>query len=274
MNVSLWGYGGEIYRGYYWKQELWKTGKTANVDYDRLLNLRVIPSDTSILKNSQSWQKELREGKKAQLKAVGEQKADIPNTVKLDLIGQYLERHQASNMIAGILGQQRILLPYYSKNNIERILSTNHRWRTHSRMFRQILERINPKLAAIEMADGGPALPMRFSNAYKFIPYWLDMGEKLLWRLGRRFGRKSLWSRPDAGPHGKAYPIEKWLNETLLQLRDQSMLIPNKMFTSDIYDEKRLQALMVGAKRENETLIGRIITIEMAFRSVSGNNQP
>ena len=233
----------------------------------------MIPLEASILKNGETWQQALRDAKNVQLRAVGEWRADFPNTVKLDLIGQYLERHQGSNMIAGMLDQQRVLLPYYSKNNIDRILSTNYKWRTHSRMFRQILERINPRLAAIETADGGPALPMRYSNAYKFIPYWFDTGEKLLWKLGRKLYGKPLWARPDAGPHGMAYPVEKWLQETLLQLRENSLLIPDKMFSSELYDENRLEALLDGAGRENETLLGRVLTVEMAFRTVSNNVQ-
>jgi hypothetical protein len=274
MKVSRWGYGGEIYRGYYWKQEFWKTGKNSRVDYERLLDFRIIPSDASILQDKKRWQYIIREAKKNRLQAIGEQHPDLPNTVKLDLIGQYLERHSGGNTIAGVLGQQRVLLPYYSKDSINRILSTNYQWRMHSRIFRHILERINPKLAGIETADGGPALPMRLTNIYKFIPYWIDTGEKLLWRYGYKFLKKSIRNRRDAGPYGKAYPTGMWLQETITQLRDQELLIPNKMHSVNLYDENQLQALLDGSLRENqvdETMIGRVLTIELALRAVGGS---
>jgi asparagine synthetase B (glutamine-hydrolysing) len=271
MKVSLWGYGGEIYRGYYWKQEFWKTGKTSSVDYERLLDFRIIPSDASILQGKERWQHIIREAKKNRLQAIGEQHPDLLNTVKLDLIGQYLERHSGGNTIAGVLGQQRVLLPYYSKDSISQILSTNYQWRMHSRIFRHILERINPTLAGIETADGGPALPMRLANIHKFIPYWMDTGEKLLWRYGYKFLKKSIRNRRDAGPFGKAYPIGMWLQETITQLRDQELLIPNKMHSGNLYDENQLQALLDGSLRESQdgdTMIGRILTIELAMRAV------
>jgi hypothetical protein len=271
LGVSLWGYGGELYRGYYWKQEFWKAGLTSRVDYDRFLDYRVNPLDWSVLRDGTHWKSLLREELKTQYRTIGERQPDWPNTVKLDLIGQGLERPACGTTIAAILGQQRVVLPYDFKENIARVFSVSYRWRTHSRLVRLILERTNPKLAGIETADGGPATPMRLTNMHRFVPYWLDVSEKLLWKLGYKYLGKAMWNKRDAGPAGKAYPVAQWLQETVLQLQDQALLVPDKMHSASLYDKNRLQTLVADSTAWSlayETLLSRIITLEMALRLV------
>ena len=147
----------------------------------------------------------------------------------------------------------------------------NYRWRTHSRLFRLILERTNPRLAEMETADGGPASPMRLANMHRFLPYGLDAGEKLLWKLGYKYLGKTLWNKRDAGPDGTAYPLAQWLQDTAVQLQEHGLLDPNKMQSAELYDSHHLQALLDGVARgvsANETLLSRIITVEIALRFV------
>src|SRR5690606_4311244 len=128
--------------------------------------------------------------------------------------------------------------------NISRIFSVNYKWRTHAKMFRSILEQINPELAKLEIADGGPALPMRYSNFYRFIPYWLDTGEKLLWKIALKSTGKAPWRRRDAGPDGKAYPTRQWLQDSIHQLQDRSLLAIDNMVSADIFDENTLRNMV------------------------------
>jgi hypothetical protein len=268
FGVSLWGYGGELYRGVYWKQEFWRTGITSRVDYERLMDYRVIPGDWTILEDGENWKESVRAEIKTRLQIIGEQQPDWPNTIKLDLIGQLLEQHVCGNTIAAVLGQQRVILPYDFKENIAQIFSLNYKWRTHSRMFRLILERINPNLAEMETADGGPASPMRFRNIYQFVPYWMDASEKLLWRLGYKSLGKPLWRRRNAGPAGTAYPIERWLQNTITQLQDQGMVIPDRMNIPGLYTNK-LNALFTKPSRSQEGFIGHIIAVQLALNIAS-----
>ena len=275
LGTSLWGYGGELYRGVYWKHEFFRTGITSQVDYDRLMDFRVIPSDCSILGEGAHWKGALRSEIKSRLRRIGEQQSDWLNTVKLDMIGTTLERHICGTTIAAVLGQQRVILPFDFKENIIRIFSINYKWRTHGRMFRLILERINPRLAEIETADGGPALPMRFSNFYRFAPYWLDTGEKLLWRLGYKTMGKPLWRQRNAGPSGRTYPTGQWLQDTLKALGQLSLLDQGKMQSAVLYNQKWLQGLISDpqvASHAGEAVIGRVLALEMALRSFGNRN--
>jgi hypothetical protein len=87
----------------------------------------------------------------------------------------------------------------------------------------------------------------------------------------RVFGRP-LWARRDAGPRGSAYPVRRWLLETVSAMRDMDVLEPAAMRTAGLYDEKRLQALLTPSEGglSNEALNGRILTVEMALRAVTG----
>jgi hypothetical protein len=270
--VSLWGFGGETHRGFFWKQEFLSTGTTSKVDYDRLLDYRIMSRmENPVLRDATRWAGTVREVLKTQLQEIGEQHTNWPNTVKLDLIGQALEHASSGAAISTVLGLQRILAPFEYKDALACVLSISHRWRTHSRLFRLILERVDPVLADIEMADGGPAAPMRVSNLHKFVPYWLRLGERLVWGVGHRFLGRSLWRKINPGTEGKDYPMAQWRRDTLSQLEDQALLLPAKMHSASLYDTDRLQTFLAQAQTDSfgqEALLSRIITLEMALRLV------
>lgn len=271
FGVSYWGYGGELYRGYYWKQEFFNIGKSSLVNYDRFLDLRIMPLDYPILQGADHWKATLRDDLKTQFMAVGEQNPSWLNTIKLDLVSKYLEYGLSGTTMSGVLGLQRVIAPFNLKSGVETVMSVNPKWRTQDRLFRLMLERVNPALSAIETADGGPALPMRLTNAYKFVPYWLNITEKLLWRVGRKVFRKSLWRKRDHGPAGQSYPEAQWRRDTLNALADQGLLDPTKMRAIGLYDPKQLQQLLEQAQQDNfknEALLGRILALEMALHTV------
>jgi len=271
LGVSLWGYGGELHRGVYWKHEFWRTGASTEVDYERLMDYRVIPSSSLILKDTDHWKRAMRAEIKSRLQIIGEQQPDWLNTVKLNMIGTALERHTCGTTIAAVLGQQRVILPFDFKENITRIFSINYRFCTHGRMFRLTLERINPRLANIETADGGPALSMRFSNFHRFIPYWLDTMDKLTWRLGYKILGRPLWQQRNAGPSGGGYPTGQWLEDTSNELNQQALLDPDHMLSGDLFDQRQFKDLVSNpgtASLARESMLGRILALEMAQRFV------
>lgn len=272
MNVSLWGFGGELHRGIYWKHEFFLSGNKTNLNYDRLMDYRVIPANTSILSDADRWNPLVRNEILTRLRNMGEQNSDWPVFTKLDMIGTLLERHICGTTIASVLGQQRVVLPFNMKENISRSFSINYRWRTHSRLFRSILERIAPDLAEIDTADGGPATTMKLSNLDRFIPYWLSSGEKLLWRFGYKIAGKPLWTRKVAGAIGNAYPTQKWLQESLDELESRALLKPGDMLSLGLYDQSQLISLLSNLQvgyLEKEAILGRILGLEMAIRSVN-----
>lgn len=182
-----------------------------------------------------------------------------------------MERQACGGTIAAVLGQQRVPLPFNFRENLRRAISVNYRWRKHSRLFRKLLERINPELAGIEIADGGPALPIRLSNAYRFIPYWLDTGEKLAWTVTVKYLGKPLWRKRNLGQDGRIYPYERWYQETVTQLLENEILLPEKMCSARLYQPIQLKKLLDVTQpwsSARETLLSRIIAVELAMRLV------
>ncbi|HLF25788.1 MAG TPA: hypothetical protein VJG32_05590 [Anaerolineae bacterium] len=270
-DASWWGFGGETYRGYHWKQEFLNLRATPRIDYDRFIGYRVTPTSSLVLKDTAHWIGVIHAELKAQLSAVGEQQPGWPKTVKLDLMGEWLEHAWAGAHISAALGLQRAVSPLDFKEGVTCVISIHPRWRVFDRLFRLILERIAPALANAETADGGPALPMRLTNLHRFVPYWLSVAEKLAWGASYRLTRKSLWNKRDSGPAGKAYPVARWRRETLRQLEAQSLLAPAKMHSAGLYDSNALQAFLARAQADDfreEPTLGRMITVEMALRSV------
>ena len=269
---SLWGFGGEIYRGYYWKQEFLNVGTSSQVNYDRLFDYRISPSlSWPILKDTAGWVGKIRAELETQIKLIGEKNTGWLNTAKLDRIGTNLEGTiHAGSHISAVLGLQRAVAPFYLKDGITSVISVNHKWRTYNRLFRLMLERVNPALANIETADGGPALPMRPSNLYKFTPYWFDQGKKLIWGAGHKFLGIELWDK--RRNVGSSYPMAQWRRDTLAQLDYENLLVPAKMYSAKLYDIDTFQTFLAQAQRDDfkyEGLLSRIITVEMALRSVN-----
>jgi len=266
-HVSLWGFGGELYRGYFWKHEFLKVGTTSKVDYNRLLDYRLLPTLSSpVLKDAAAWVGTIRQTLREQVMALGEQHGDWPNTVKLDWIGCSTGHAWGGAHISAVLGMQRALSPFDFKAGVSCVLSVNPKWRAHSRLFRLMLERLSPALAQTEIANGGPALPMRLTNLHRFIPYWLGLGRELAWRVGRKYLKRNLWKKSDIGKDGIAWPVAQWRRDTVSQLGD--VLMPAHMLSASLYDPDRLQAFLTQALTDDfrhEELLGRIVTIEIAL---------
>lgn len=269
--VSLWGYGGEIHRGYYWKQEFLNVGRTNKVNYDRLLNYRVIPSQRPLLANESHWRRELHNNLKTHFQKIGEVVPEWPNTVKLDLIAKDFAYGASGITVSSLAGVQRVITPFDYKAASTTVMSIHHRWRTQDKIFRLILEKISATLAQTDTADGGPAAPMRWQNLPQFLPYWINVGEKLLWRVTRQVTGRTLWKQRDRGPDGTAYPVDIWRRETLAAIDDSNLLNPRQMRTANLYTQPELEKCIAESQLnsfKDEALLGRILALEIVFRKV------
>jgi hypothetical protein len=115
---------------------------------------------------------------------------------------------------------------------------------------------------------------MRPSNFYKFVPYWLDVSEKLIWGVARRYLGKSLWKKRDLGTAGKAYPLARWRRDTLSQLEDEALLVPANMHSAALYNEGQLRILLTQAQSDDfryDGLLSHVIVVEMALRSLGAS---
>jgi len=271
--TCIWGLGGELWRGTIWKQEFLNIGRTPTVDYDRLIDYRVmrLPGEYIVFGDIGriKW---IREEVKLLLKSIGDRYADLPNTVKLDCIFAYKTTGHTGAQISAVMGQQRAICPLYFKGSVAGAMSTHFKWRSHSRLVRLLMEKVNPFLASVETTDGGPALPMRVTNLHKFIPYFSLIGGQFVRKVSREFLGRSLL--PVARDEFATYPITRWRRETLDCLEQDGILDPAHMHSGRLYDTEHLANFLKQARTEEfsqETLLSRILTVEMALRSVGAS---
>lgn len=267
--TSIWGLGGEVWRGTVWKQEFWNAGRTQTVNYDRLLAYRVMaPLDPRLFRDPQCVAR-VRHEIKRHLKAIGDELADQPNTTQLDRVFAYKTTGHSGAHISAVMGLQRVLAPLYFKASVSAAMSIHFRWRQHSRLFRHLMARVNPRLAAFPTTDGGPALPMRLTNIAKFQRYWAFLSQQLVRKASQAILGRSIL--PPPRDEFASYPLARWRRETLDTLAGDGILNVGTMRSAALYDTDRLATFLQAARNQDfgqESLLSRIVTVEMALRKL------
>jgi hypothetical protein len=192
--------------------------------------------------------------------------ADQPNTTQLDAV--YIAR------TVGHFGAYRCAaeafvrseLPAYYKGLFNAGFSASHRHRNGHKLHRATIERVNPTVSAVETERGGPAQRMRLDNAHRFAPYYV--------RLGKMAVRKV---RREPSPPKAEGVAERAYRRGVQALRAEGLLDPATMRTGEIYDHGALKALLDranGPDFANWSMVGRVVTLELALRAVDGAKLP
>lgn len=268
-HVSVWGLGGELWRGFFWRQEFFNVGRNSEVNYDRLIDYRMMhPIDSKVFADTKAISG-TREELKFLLRSIGEQCADSNNTFKLDCIYAYKNTAHTGAHLSSVIGQQRAINPLFFKASMEYAISINFKWRNADRLVRLLLEKVNPTLAKIHTTSGGPALPMRITNLHKFKPYWTSIGKQLIRKSSRTLLGRSIL--PELRDEFSTYPIARWRRDTLTGIMKDKLLSHSYMHSGDLYDPQGLADFVNRANTDQfgqETFLSRMVTVEMALRSV------
>jgi hypothetical protein len=214
----------------------------------------------------------IRERVKTLLMSIGEQYSDWPNTVQLDRIFAYKVTGLTGGHMSAVMGQQRAICPLDFKESVQNAISINYKWRRHSRLFRLLMERVNPTLASIATTDGGPALPMRITNLHKFRSYWSLIAKQLVRKSSRAVLGRSLL--PPLRDEFSTYPQARWRRETLNYLEQDEVLDPDHMHSGRLYEAEALERFLNQARSETfgqESFLSRILTVELALRAVGAS---
>jgi hypothetical protein len=170
------------------------------------------------------------------------------------------------------MGQQRAIAPLFFKESVNCTISIDYRWRNHSRLVRGLMEKIQPAAAGFETTAGGPALPMRLTNLPRFAPYWFAVSQQLVRKASRELLGRSLL--PAARGAMATYPLARWRRDTLNCLAPEGLLDQARMHSGRLYDRERLAAFVQEAQSDSfnqEDFLSRILTVEMALRSVGAS---
>jgi Asparagine synthase len=256
------GGGGEHFGPYPWLQEFAHAGRP-EVDYDRLLNMRVLaPVDLSVL-TAPTRSPELVAYCRDALSRQAAPYGVYPNTTQLDVIYAYKSTGHFGAYRAAVGAHVRQEIPFYDRELFNAAFSAHHRWRNGHRLHRGMIERLNPAMARVATERGGPAMLARPSNAVRFAPYYA--------RLARTAARKLLQrpTPPDAVPPALAEALRTRVDA----LREEGVLDVDRMRSGERYDRVRLHELVEAARAPDftrRTVLGRIVTLELALRAADG----
>jgi hypothetical protein len=260
----LLGGGHEHFRGHTWQQEFLKAGKSTNVNFDNLLDMRWMsrPVETSIFADDPTA--EVRAELLAQARAWVEPFSSELNTTQLDLLHAYkMVSHFGAYGTAGGCFL-KVEVPAYFKPIYTTAISINYRHRTNHQLMRHMFRLLDPAVAAVQTTAGGPAEPWRVSNLHRFVPYYAEIGRRAIVKLSTRaFGRPLLMPQPRLDPRSA---------DARVRVLDDLKLKHAEMLSGGLYNFRRFDEFLARARDPgfpHGTLVARIITLELALRATT-----
>jgi hypothetical protein len=259
------GLGGEMWRGPLWWPEGTTLGKSTLVNYERQLWSLMHPVAASVFGSDSSSQ--VKEEIKSQFKGIGDRYPDALNTLRLDCIWAYRETAHVGAWASAASGLLRTIPILFSKDIVTHVISLDYRWKTKNQLVRYMLERYSPTLADIEVEGRGPAMPMRITNFYRFVPSKIISCRKTINKLGEITLGKSFWPTKSC----ESYSRVEWRQEILEFAEAEGLFHPSEMHSGNLYRSDQLRSFLSQAQTKgfhHDEFLGRIITVEMALRAV------
>lgn len=264
MDVSINGSGGEVAKGYWWELLLPFVGRKDHFDSRRVAERRFAtdPWSEGLLRA------EHPESLAAQIARImdryNQPLAGRPNTQLMDNVYLRLRMQRWQGRLAS--ATNRLLpnvSPYLFRRPLEAALTARPLIRLGDQLQRKLIEHLDPKLAALPLSTGEPALPLRPDTARHFAP---EVG-KLAQKVGRRVLPRFL-----SGPAGPSSdPAAGRLSFLLREPEIADLLNVREMKTRDLYRTDALEAWVKTWKTGTDpdwAHLGRILTLELAARSL------
>ena len=267
LNPSLLaGGGGELFTDKSWRQEFLRARRSNVVD--NYVRTRVLPPVSAPIFLRTDRTGDVCAELTRQMQAWVEPYADEPNAFQLDLLHAFKStgHHGAyRSAAAAFLDAQ---LPFYLKPIFTAVTSTSSRFRNYHRLQRHVIAGLNRNLAAIKTTRGGPAEPWRLSNLHRFTPYYGRFAGKAINLLSQKAIRRPVLPHRQSGSPAAAHAAVVSHLEKCAGFRyDDLRLAP--LLHRDSFEELISRARNP-AVEHNATLLGRIITAELALRETDG----
>lgn len=259
------GGGGEHFRSYAWQQEFLRGGRSNRVNLDNWIDMLMLkPVNTAVFAHDPTA--EVRESLRARMAAHAEPYSSHLNTAQLDVLYAYKCTGHFGAYASAASGALTYELPFYLKPVFTAAFSTSYRHRNGHRLMRQMIEALDPRVAALATMKGGPAQRPRLSNLHRFIPYYRMLGRKAVTKLSERMISRPLLLPPPV-PHSvraKALGgfVDGFEEGRPLQAKDMRCA---QLFKRDALNDLLSRAGEPGLK--DAALLGRILTVELALRA-------
>jgi asparagine synthetase B (glutamine-hydrolysing) len=255
------GGGGEILGGQSWNLQFFRAGRSNSVNYDNLIRTGAFADGyQSILAGS-----DIRAAHAYllnQMRAHAHPYRSALNTIQMDVL---LARRRISwdGMFAA--SSSRFLkseMPFMLKAAFGIAFSVDQRHRSNRHFMRAMIERLNPRIAAIPTTSGGSALPWRPANLHHAVPYYARTARLAVWKVSMKARMRPLLA-PAHTEHAATSAARRLL------LRELS-LTPATMLSAPFYKPGALEVILRRAVQpdfKDASLLDRILTVELAMRA-------
>ena len=257
-DASVNGSNGEVCKGYWWELLFPFTRWRSHFDARKIAAGRFVYAGEATGLLAAPYKESLADSFAGIIERANAGMEQHRNTAKLDNVYLTLRMQRWQGRIAS--STMRIwpcVAPFTFRRPMELSLSAAPFDRLRNRMSRRLIEHLDPRLAALPMAEGYPASPLRPWNAHRFLlPASRIFIEKGAGRLGLRSHSEQRRRPESLGRRRSLRPAGAFLDGEPRLVSKQSA----RGFTCRGPEE---------TDRRRAQLITRILTLEMLVRMVN-----
>ena len=258
------GGGGEHFWNYAWQHELLAPSRGANAVVRRWVTVRMLsPMSRPVLRPE--LEAAVTDDLVAAMTRWIAPYGDAPKQTRLDLLYAYKSvGHFGAYRSAGE-AHLSVRTPFYLKPVFTAAISARPVHRLNHRLMRHMMQALDPRIAALATAKGGPAQPLRASNALRFLPYWGVLARKGANKLAAATVDRTPFTFGGAtGPY-----VAEGRRRTVEHLRAGGAFAPGALRGEPLYEPRVARALLEdpGPATVMDGLLDRVVTVELALRA-------
>lgn len=264
--VLLSGGGHERFSSRGWLHDPINAGRPRRIELDPMIDVRLLKSTSPAILASDPTNEVRASLRERMARRIAPYEGQL-DTFQFDLLMTYRQmgHYGAYGSAAG--GVLAVQVPAFYKPIFITAISTNPQYRNGHRLVRHMIERLNPRVAALNTQGGSPAEIMRLSNLHRFVPYYATLGRKAAMHVSRKYLRRGLLA-PAPVFNDRVTAARRAL---LDQLSADQPFVHANLRSATLYDQQQLDAFLRKAYEPDFTqtdLLGKVITIELALRAV------
>ena len=267
-SLALNGLGGELYRDFWWIQEILCSKKPAN--YERLVETRVLQYEYNYSIFSDKWLNEMDGLSGLYKRKYMDTNADMDlnktyNTLQIDSI--YFRqkiRRWAGRTISTSNQIIRAIAPLTLKKCLEAGMTIPPRYKRNGQLVRAAVEKLYPELAEERMLNGTPCQNIRLSNIHKFFPLVPEIFRKGLRKVSQKAFGKTIFLDKTL-----TYSTTPWYLAILCDPRMEKALTYDEMVTRNIYNKTKFNEFINRAKSVGFPYyhqLGNMLTLELRMK--------
>lgn len=267
-DYSVNGLGGEVYRDFWWIQEI--TGSKRPANLDRLINTRVLQYEYDYSLFSPDFMPGMTNIKNILKHEFQKSISDMDlkrsyNTLQIDnLYFRQKVRRWAGRTISSSNQVVGSLTPLTMKRCVEAVLAVPPKYKRNGKLVKSIIERLSWPLSGLEMLNGTPCRNMSFQNAHRFMPLVADYGKRGLRKLVQKTMGRTIFVDKSVAYQPSSYFASLFANDAFSEAFTYDSLVTRDFYDREKYEKFYKEAGAGGFVYHNQ--FGNMLTLEMRMR--------